>query len=589
MDRRRFVVTSASVGAVVAAVAAGCSGKLGGGGGALDSLLDTRIGESVKKITVQYATTEIGGKKFRGRTYDGAIPGPTLFTSPGGVLDVDILNRLPPNPPAKCPTGPMMIPDIRTEEESMAGRPKHYRRAVGPFDCMNNPHGFNTTNLHTHGIQTTPHLFQPLGTSDPMSKLIAIEPGKHFRYKLPVPGDHPSGLHWYHPHHHGATDVQVSNGMAGLIVVRGPIDEVPEIKAARELFVIVQTINVNDSKTHPGTYDLEYEAYKSPKDGGYFVDSDYTMFTVALDGAAGKTNAQAVMWVVNEHDDEPAKYTPYPPQVFHMQPGEVVRLRFLNGANQNTLPLIFPGMEVWQIGFDGVNLPNPTLKDMSGDVGPDGLHPKNFIAAPVRMTVPGNRIEFLIKAPDKPGTYMFSSKKADALHGPDRNIDFIQFVVSGDKMNMAIPEKLPRTTREEPPIGPNAKPRTFTLSFNGSTDRVLTGFEFLVNKTLYDEMSVPTYVELNGEEEWTIENTTGSIHPFHIHVNSFQLVKINGVDKPGEIWDTFYVPPKSSTADGSPGSITIRLRFREFKGKSVHHCHFLSHEDTGMMQNFTIQ
>jgi suppressor of ftsI len=583
LDRRRFVVTSASVGAVVAAVAAGCSGKLGGGG-AFESLFDGRVGEATKKITVQYATTTIGGKKFRGRTYDGAIPGPTIFTRPGGVLDVDIQNRLPPNPPAKCPTGPMMVPDIRTEDEAMKP-PKRYRLAHGPFDCMNNPHEFNTTNLHTHGIQTTPHLFQPLGTLDPASKLIAIEPGKHFRYKLPVPADHPSGLHWYHPHHHGATDVQVSNGMAGLIVVRGPIDEVPEIAAARELFVVVQTLNVNKSKTDPELYDLEYEAYKSPKDGGYFVDSDFTMFTVATESAAGRTNAQAVKWVVNDPDHE--TYTSYPPQMFNMQPGEVIRLRFLNGANQNTLPLILPGMEVWQIAFDGVNLAKPTLKDMSGDV-PGGLKPKNFIAAPVRMTVPGNRIEFLIKAPDKPGTYTFSSLKADELHGPGENIDFIQFVVGGEKKDMAIPKRLPRTPREEPPIGPNAKPREFTLSFKGNDARVLTGFEFLVNDTLYDEMSVPTNVQLNGEEEWTIKNTTGSIHPFHIHVNSFQLVAINGVEEPGEIWDTFYVPPKSSTETGDYGSITVRLRFKEFTGKSVHHCHFLSHEDTGMMQNFTI-
>jgi FtsP/CotA-like multicopper oxidase with cupredoxin domain len=243
-------------------------------------------------------------------------------------------------------------------------------------------------------------------------------------------------------------------------------------------------------------------------------------------------------------------------------------------------------MDMWQIAFDGVNLPAPTLKNMSGDV-PGGLTPKNFIAAPVRMTVPGNRIEFLVKAPDKPGTYMFSSMKADELHGPGENIDLIQFVVSGAKMDMAIPTKLPATPREDPPIGPIVPKREFTLSFKGNDTRVLTGFEFLVNDTLYDEMSVPTNVQLNAEEEWTIKNTTGAIHPFHVHVNSFALVAINGVEKPGEIWDTFYVPPKSSQ-DGAYGSITIRMRFRQFRGKSVFHCHFLSHEDTGMMQNFTI-
>ena len=80
--------------------------------------------------------------------------------------------------------------------------------------------------------------------------MIQVQPGQTYSYDFPIPPDHPSGLHWYHPHNHGSTDVQVSNGMAGLvIVVRGPIDQVPEIKAAREIFMVVQTLDVNPSKT----------------------------------------------------------------------------------------------------------------------------------------------------------------------------------------------------------------------------------------------------------------------------------------------------------------------------------------------------
>jgi hypothetical protein len=33
----------------------------------------------------------------------------------------------------------------------------------------------------------------------------------------------------------------------------------------------------------------------------------------------------------------------------------------------------------------------------------------------------------------------------------------------------------------------------------------------------------------------------------------------------------------------------IRMRFKEFIGKSVFHCRILPHEDTGMMQNFLIK
>lgn len=591
MNRRRFVVISASAGAALAAVAAGCAGRLGGPVSELEPLVMGRGGKRYG-VSVQYAQNVINGKVFRTRTYGGRIPGPTLVTRPGETLDVEIVNRLPRNPKAACPKGPMLAPDIRDEMEDEHPFRKRYRTATGPIDCMNNPHDFNTTNLHTHGIQTMTHLFEPLGTSNPAAPMISIEPGDSFRYPLPIPGDHPSGLHWYHPHHHGSTDVQVSNGMAGLIVVRGPIDEVPEIAAARELFLVIQSIQCNAGK-RKNHYEYEPVAYKAPgPDGGYNVDTAYTMFTVSTDGTEGRTNAHGVMW----EDSSVPNTTTYEPQTpiptFSMQPGEIVRLRLLNGCNQHTLPLVLPGMKVWQIGFDGVNLLMPKPIDMSGNMKLlGGLTAQNFIDAPVRMTVPGNRIELLVQAPDTPGTYTLASLNAQDLHGPKTRIDFMNFVVAGPSKTMALPGALPKPVREYPPIGPVGKPpKTFTLSFKGESNTILTGFDFLINGVHYDEMVCPTTVHLNDEDEWRIENATGSIHPFHLHENSFWLVAIN--DKPleqPEVWDTFYVPPKRSRTDGQNGSITIRIRWTQWRGKTVHHCHFLSHEDTGMMQNILIQ
>jgi FtsP/CotA-like multicopper oxidase with cupredoxin domain len=49
-----------------------------------------------------------------------------------------------------------------------------------------------------------------------------------------------------------------------------------------------------------------------------------------------------------------------------------------------------------------------------------------------------------------------------------------------------------------------------------------------------------------------------------------------------EVWDTFIIPPKYN---GKNGSITFRVRFVQWYGKTVFHCHILPHEDTGMMQN----
>ena len=39
------------------------------------------------------------------------------------------------------------------------------------------------------------------------------------RYSYVIPSDHPSGMYWFHPHPHGLSEVQVSNGLSGLLSI----------------------------------------------------------------------------------------------------------------------------------------------------------------------------------------------------------------------------------------------------------------------------------------------------------------------------------------------------------------------------------
>ena len=67
------------------------------------------------------------------------------------------------------------------------------------------------------------------------------------------------------------------------------------------------------------------------------------------------------------------------------------------------------------------------------------------------------------------------------------------------------------------------------------------------------------------------------MHPFHIHVNPFQIVEIwDGSIPPGRWLDTVPLPPH--------GHVVMRTRIQEFTGDFVQHCHILLHEDHGMMQ-----
>ena len=89
-------------------------------------------------------------------------------------------------------------------------------------------------------------------------------------------------------------------------------------------------------------------------------------------------------------------------------------------------------------------------------------------------------------------------------------------------------------------------------------------------------------VALGSVEEWTVFNMNNVPHPFHLHVNPFQVIRINGEPVDPYWADTIALPPNGSPVN--PTSVTFRTRFRDFSGTFVMHCHMLAHEDMGMMQ-----
>ena len=111
---------------------------------------------------------------------------------------------------------------------------------------------------------------------------------------------------------------------------------------------------------------------------------------------------------------------------------------------------------------------------------------------------------------------------------------------------------------------------------------MLTGVDFLdQRKTVRRHAHRPDLARLGTAEEWTLINTSPESHPFHIHVNSFEVVSINGVAPATTRYvDTVLIPPN--------GQVVFRSRFKQFAGKSVYHCHILPHEDTGMMGNLML-
>jgi FtsP/CotA-like multicopper oxidase with cupredoxin domain len=65
-------------------------------------------------------------------------------------------------------------------------------------------------------------------------------------------------------------------------------------------------------------------------------------------------------------------------------------------------------------------------------------------------------------------------------------------------------------------------------------------------------------------------------HPFHLHGFQAQVLDRGGVPEPYPSWnDTVNIPKHSS--------VRIVVRFDDYPGRWMYHCHILDHEDEGMM------
>jgi FtsP/CotA-like multicopper oxidase with cupredoxin domain len=122
----------------------------------------------------------------------------------------------------------------------------------------------------------------------------------------------------------------------------------------------------------------------------------------------------------------------------------------------------------------------------------------------------------------------------------------------------------------------------------------IAGGQFMVNGEAYNPKNSRDLI-LGNIEEWKLTSLAGS-HPFHIHVNPFQVSRIldpKGVDVsvPGS-GDSEYEGTKGIWKDTLfvKGGYTlyVRTRYQRYIGEYVLHCHILDHEDQGMMQNVRV-
>jgi FtsP/CotA-like multicopper oxidase with cupredoxin domain len=384
------------------------------------------------------------------------------------------------------------------------------------------------------------------------------------------------GTHWYHAHKHGSTALNVFHGMAGAFIIEGDYDEALRSFDARlkqnEKVLIVQqfseTQNLVSRRDHPSLF---------------------------VNGRINPT--------------------------IPMRPGEIQLWRLINATVKAVTTwrgfqsVEGAAPEVRQIAQDGVQFNFENYQSQPLLRLPAGAPPSNTFT-------PGSRMDILVKAPARPGPYVLQVEDT-AWQTPRRPAlrDLLTVMVDGPPISpaMSFPTKVnypafPDFLKDIPESDLRGDKRKRTLDFGWQGARAGPGFgiesfpgapQFTIDGKQFSGQYDQTMV-LGDVEEWTLTNSTARIaHPFHIHVNPFQVVEIydpnsssDTLYKPDKnfVWrDVVAIPPARLDSNGNmlldatgnaldPGYVKIRHRFADFVGSYVLHCHMLAHEDRGMMQ-----
>jgi len=406
------------------------------------------------------------------------------------------------------------------------------------------------------------------------------------------------GTFWYHAHKHGSTAINVANGMTGAFIIEGQYDDDlnkfygPGWTRTQPVLVINQLgVTPNLERVGPGRID------KGP---------DFS---------------------VN------GRLQPH----IKMYPGEVQMWRIINTSGRSgaffagppksdpTAKAVDPAKDFeWkQLAQDGVQFFDSNYQKSLN---------KSFLMAA------GNRVDLLIQAPTQPTGKSFDVLVKPAVAKTDLASAFpvplITIDIEGSGPAMQFIKQAPGFPKDLDDITDDEIQGTKSIVFSSLGPG--SSIQHTINGEQYNG-EVGEVVLLNKVEEWTIRNTTtftGIDHPFHIHINPFQVTEVfdpnetitdpstnqplpkyvfdptqktlpgqcvldpNDPDtwkpcvknrEPHRIWyDVFPIPSGLQISRFGrnvvvPGYFKMRSRFVDYPGLFVMHCHILAHEDRGMM------
>lgn len=385
------------------------------------------------------------------------------------------------------------------------------------------------TNIHYHGLHVS-----PLGKGDNVFR--TFDDGRTYRSEVKLPANHPRGTYWYHVHLHGDTDEQVMGGLSGLLIVEGLQRLLPKRWSA----IADRQLALRDVQTSAGS-------------------------------------------IVGESDINP----------------NAPSTRLVNALYQPKFSMKSNRYELWRLANIGSDVFYDIrfTKHTFAVIAEDGLPVWRVTRRSKLLLPPGKRFDVLVLG-GRPGTYQLQSlpyaQHANGSLVPvpvpttTENLATVTVKASSGPIAPAggVPKRLvPKHDLSKAIVA--ARPPPFVFAYTGPPfAAVINGVSFT------HDMTPAVSPVLNTVEEWTLQNSTTDDHPFHIHVNDFQVMSVNG--KPYHatgLQDVVTIPKQYKDSSGAivNGEVVIRQRYTDFTGWFVYHCHILQHEDLGMMATIQVR
>lgn len=419
-----------------------------------------RSKDGVLSVRLRASTSmaEIDGERYLTPNYNGQVPGPTLVFCRRDLLRINLRNAL--------------------EADDFEGE------------------NAGNTNIHTHGFHVSPRR--------PSDNIFVIrEPGEKFQYQYKIPGDHPPGALWYHPHVHGQTNIQAYGGMGGAMILRGGLDVQRGYRNIGTRVLVVQETTLNDDGTT-----------EQPGPQGPFTPEG--------------PNGESPTFLIN------GEINPKIP----INPGELQRWRIYNASAGTFVDFGLQGQGLHLLATDGNNLERRQKQD-------------------TLLVSPSSRREILVRGPARGESKLLALPFNQFGPGSSEGRQTLATLVSSGR----------RVDDPNPPRKLNAQQPDLRNRPVDSRHKIVYTQDppnFFINGEKFEgPQDVAEKVELGKVSEWTIKNRTPFWHTFHIHINDFQVTERNGKPVNGQRKDdNVAVPPgKSITMRYKPTKYTGKFVF----------------------------